>query len=63
MSVLYIKNALGEFEPVPALMGPTGPEGSIGPTGPTGPVGISFTYGTEEPSGGSDGDLYFKYEE
>lgn len=35
MGILYIKGAEG-FEPIPALMGPTGPEGSIGPTGPAG---------------------------
>jgi hypothetical protein len=38
------------------------PQGPAGPTGATGPAGgeVNITVSTEDPSGGTDGDLWFK---
>ena len=50
MSVLYIKNANGNWQAISTLQGPAGPQGVQGPqgeAGPQGPQGIrgpAFTY-------------------
>ena len=41
-----------------AVAGATGPQGPIGPTGPFPPV----TFSTTGPTGGNDGDLWFRYD-
>jgi hypothetical protein len=40
------------------IEGPTGPQGDVGPAGPLYPVTIS----TALPTGGNDGDVWFRYE-
>jgi hypothetical protein len=56
---------------VPGPTGPTGPKGDTGDTGPVstvpgpqGPAGPMYpvTISTLAPSGGSDGDLWFRYD-
>ena len=51
------------------VAGPTGPAGPAGDTGPAGPTGADgptgpaapVTFSTSAPTGGSDGDLWFRY--
>jgi hypothetical protein len=47
----------GPLGPSGGPTGPTGPTGATGPTGPFPPVTIS----TAAPSGGSNGNLWFRY--
>ena len=39
MSILKVRNENGDFEDIPALVGPTGAAGPRGPAGPQGPAG------------------------
>jgi hypothetical protein len=41
--------------------GPPGADGEPGPTGPTGPAPFNSTLSTALPSGGGDGDVWFRY--
>jgi hypothetical protein len=47
-----------------SLVGPTGPTGPTGATGPTGLTGAMYpvTISTLAPTGGNDGDLWFRYD-
>ena len=52
MAVLKIKNeTTGEWEGIPAIVGPPGPQGETGPQGPTGPQGATGPQGPKGDTG------------
>lgn len=56
--ILRVRNENGEFENIPAIVGPKGEPGERGPQGETGPQGAAFTYDdfTEEQLASLKGD-------
>lgn len=51
MYILKIKNENGEFEDIPAIVGPRGEQGTPGPIGPNGKDGVDGKNGVD----GKDG--------
>lgn len=60
MNVLKIKNKeTGEWQDIPALVGPPGAEGPKGETGPQGPVGPRGETGPQGPAGVVDTSNFY----